>query len=167
MTDVSAPSTRSGHLIGGIEAAAFYPTRGRIRGWKKRGNPQKVPPLWREGTGQPIPTIGKPYTWWEGDGTTGDGLEKLAVAGEAVKKSGRGGDGTDLDGTMVAVVGEAARAEGAVGAIETVHVTLALGGISVEVAVAEEPRRQQRPQPPRPAAVILRSSTSLLTYPPK
>ncbi|RZR99812.1 hypothetical protein BHM03_00029428, partial [Ensete ventricosum] len=55
----------------------------------------------------------------EGDGNHWRG--KLAVAGEAVKESGkREGEGTDLDGGVVAVVGEAAGAEGAIGAVETV-----------------------------------------------
>ncbi|RWV79289.1 hypothetical protein BHE74_00025100 [Ensete ventricosum] len=69
---------------------------------------------------------------------------------------------TDLDGAMVAVmVGETEGAEGAVGAVEAVHVALALVRVGVDRALNEEPRRQKRPQPRRPATVLLRHSTAL------
>ena len=72
---------------------------------------------------------------------------------------------TDLDGAMVAVmVGEAEGAEGAVGAVEAVHVALALVRVGVDRALNEEPRRQKRPQPRRPATVLLRHSTALFQY---
>ncbi|RZS23602.1 hypothetical protein BHM03_00056568 [Ensete ventricosum] len=71
---------------------------------------------------------------------------------------------TDLDGAMVAVmVGETEGAEGAVGAVEAVHVALALVRVGVDRALNEEPRRQKRPQPRRPATVLLRHSTALIT----
>ncbi|RRT53024.1 hypothetical protein B296_00031850 [Ensete ventricosum] len=73
---------------------------------------------------------------------------------------------TDLDGAMVAVmVGETEGAEGAVGAVDAVHVALALVRVGVDRALNEEPRRQKRPQPRRPATVLLRHSTALPPFP--
>ncbi|RWW04117.1 hypothetical protein GW17_00032679 [Ensete ventricosum] len=62
---------------------------------------------------------------------------------------------TDLDGAMVAVTREAEGAEGAVHAVETVHIALALVGVSVQLALHEEARRQQRAQPRRPLLLLL------------
>lgn len=82
------------------------------------------------------------------------------------KKEGRreGGDPSpDLDGVVLAVaVREAERAEGAVSAVETVHVALAPLRFGVELALRKEPGRQQRPQPRRPPPCsFLRPSSSL------
>ncbi|CAL9077582.1 unnamed protein product, partial [Musa acuminata var. zebrina] len=58
---------------------------------------------------------------------------------------------------MVAVTREAEGAQGAVHAVETVHITLALVGVSVPLALHEEARRQQRAQPRRPLLLLLPS----------
>uniref|UniRef100_A0A8R7UXX2 Uncharacterized protein n=1 Tax=Triticum urartu TaxID=4572 RepID=A0A8R7UXX2_TRIUA len=83
-----------------------------------------------------------------------------------MNRSNRGGRGyrrtpalengllTDLDGVVVAVVGEAERAERAVDAVEAVHVALALVRVGVRPALHEEARRQQRLQPRRPPLVL-------------
>ncbi|RWW14544.1 hypothetical protein BHE74_00012761 [Ensete ventricosum] len=75
------------------------------------------------------------------------------------------GEGTDLGGAVAAVMGEAEGAEGAVGAVEAVHIAFALVGVRVEIALDEEPRRQQRAQPARAPGVILQPSPSLIRYP--
>ena len=59
-----------------------------------------------------------------------------------------------LDGVVAVVVGEALGAEGAVDAVEAVHVALALVGVRVHLALAEEAGGQQRLEPRRPALVL-------------
>ena len=75
------------------------------------------------------------------------------------------GEGTDLGGAVAVVMGEAERAEGAVGAVEAVPIAFGLVGVRVEIALDEEPRRQQRAQPAGAPAVILQPSSSSLIGP--
>lgn len=64
--------------------------------------------------------------------------------GRRIQDAGIGEWSTDLDGVVVAVVGEAEGAERAVDAVEAVHVALALVRVGVHPALHEEARRQQR-----------------------
>ena len=67
----------------------------------------------------------------------------------------------DLNGAVVAVVGEAEGTEGTIRAVKAVHVALAFVGVGMQLALHEEAGRQQRPEPWRPPVVFVRPSSSL------
>lgn len=76
---------------------------------------------------------------------------------------------TDLNDVVIAVVGEAIRAEGVAHAVQTVQVALALAGISMDLAGVEEARLQERPQPWRTHVLVPQSKhrAHLHTHPQK